>query len=102
MKKVKVRFLVQGILTIPAEQMPEGWDKWSARDKWDWTMEWWDEHVGESLLRESVLMDDIPGDPAPGLLEVFDGEEYVTIAQSNEYHGWFNCEQPSAIYEGED
>jgi len=102
MKKVKVRFLAQGILTIPNDQIPEGWHEWDARDKWDWLMEWWGLNITDAMLREALLLDDVPGDPAPALLEVFDGEDYRTIAQSNEYYGYWNCENATAMYEGKD
>jgi len=99
LKEVEVRYLCQGILTVPAEQLPAGWQEWDAQDKWGWLQEWWDEHVTEDMLKAGLLTDDAPGDPGPGLLEVFDGKEYRTVAQSREYHGWWTCDDATARYE---
>jgi hypothetical protein len=97
--KVKVRFIAQGILTIPPDEIPEGWHEWKDEDKWEWVQEWWGNNITEDMLRDAILMDDVPGDPVPGLLEVNDGEEYHTIAQSREYFAYWNCVSPAELHQ---
>jgi hypothetical protein len=98
-EEMKVRFLCQGILMIPADQLPSGWNEMDAATKWNWLQEWWNENVTEDMLKKALITDDAPFEPGPGLLEEYDGEEYHTVAQSNEYFGWWNCENASAMHE---
>jgi hypothetical protein len=100
-KNVKVRFVAHGIFTIPPDQIPEDWHEWSDEDQWEWLQEWWGLNVTENMLKNAILMDDVPGDPLPGLLEVDEDKGYRTIAMSKEYFAWWNCIDPSDLYRGE-
>lgn len=99
MGEVKVRFLCHGIMTVPADQLPPGWHEMEAASKWNWLQEWWETNVTDDVLKAGLITDDVPYDPAPGLLEENDGEEYHTVAQSNEYFEWWHSDSATAMHE---
>jgi hypothetical protein len=91
---VKVRYLVQGILTIPEDQIPATWADMAAREKWRWMVEvWWESLNGGDLLNG---MDGSEGldEAYPGLLEESGGGDgdYEIIAKTRDYASWWAME----------
>lgn len=99
---VKVRYLAQGIITIPNGDLPITWDDMSAREKWAWLNWWWEAFVTQEMLNQGIEdCDSDPGEVSPGRLEEFKpgADDYENIAISNEYERWFNMENATAMYQ---
>jgi len=54
-RKIKVRYLIQGILTIPEEEIPTNLETMTKEEKWDWLNEWWDLHVTETMVQAGLV-----------------------------------------------
>ena len=101
--EVKVRFVAQGILTIPKNDLPPDFEKLDREQAWEWINEWWDKEVGPAEIMQGVEnCEDLPGDPCPGLLEIFEPgqSEYRTIAVTNEFAGYWQTENAYALHDG--
>ena len=100
---VKVRFLAQGIMTIPEGQLPPNFDKMTREEAWEWIQVWWDEQVTMSMIHQGLIdCDSDPYEVSPGLLEVYPPQgDYETLAQSNEYRNWWMQENATALFTGD-
>jgi hypothetical protein len=98
--RVKVRYLVQGILTIPEDQIPVTWANMTPREKWKWMIEvWWEQLNGGDLLHglnESEGLEEC----YPGLLEELEANgDYETIAKTRDYASWWSMECATQLVE---
>lgn len=108
--EVNVRYVAQGIVTIPLDELPrEAWPTMSPAEKWAWVVEWWDfnkdvadtylkgverigpEEVHPGLLEEEVPLTDTDGIPF---------SEYSNVAQSSEWLAWWNSPVGGIMAEG--
>jgi hypothetical protein len=44
--KEKVRYLAQGIIKIPAKDLPENLENMTKDEAWKWLLKWWENHQG--------------------------------------------------------
>jgi hypothetical protein len=89
--KVKVRYLAQGIIEIPAKDLPENLENMTKDEAWEWLLEWWENNVTQEMLNKGIEdCDSGPSEVNPGLLEKCpeDGD-YETIAMTQEFDGWW-------------
>ncbi|MBW1953540.1 MAG: hypothetical protein JRI66_10725 [Deltaproteobacteria bacterium] len=77
---INIRYLAQGMIKIPAADLPEGFFSWDKGEQVLWAKEWW-EGVSRQALLDGVACLDIENDTWPDCIEI-DGDDYPVLAQT--------------------
>ncbi len=91
---LNIRFLAQGMIKLPPDDLPAGFFSWSREEQIKWVKEYWDNLSREDLLKAVAYLE-IEEDSVPDCLEV-DNENYDILAQTPAWET-FNLEGASVL-----